>query len=741
MDALVLQYLNSRGFTEAASQLQKEMNAVPDIATHASVSVSRMGVIDPDYDSDDERSRLARLDARKSAQQKAITSLVAQNTLSSEDLVMFSFVGEDNHVEMYDDSYDRYRSWALGSLDLVKVELLSLCFPIFVTSYLSMVRRGAVDAARLYWEHWQRDFADLYAAEMVKLSIITVKEQLEDPHLQTQSHFVRCCMQNKFKCVISHLAFGLLATFLAQQELLLAAAIINDRVQFVRVEQVPKLSDAQSGLLLELIAYTNVATVTRDRLPALLLGVPGRGQRTGHMPSYLGDELYREWLTKLVMRNFFGAAAKEQQIGRGGGSNSDYWKDNSEGPVGDALEPSVLFSTITNAHDGMICMNINDSGEQAVAGFRDSCVRVWSLTGRGWQGIRGSADGSSSGSASFEVLSVEGKRAAASAASASASSSTTPSAAAAQGHTREADDGRRTNLPLLEFRGHSAPVYGVSQEQVHSHGRLILSSSSDRTIRLWDTNVGQTVGKYNSAATVWAVAFSPIGYYFAAAAADRSVSVYATDRPTQLRFMASHMSDATCVAWHPNATMLVSGSDDKTVHLWDVRTGSYCRILRGCPSAVSCCSVSPQGDRVAAGTDSGSVHVWDLASGMQLGLLQGHRGPVHSVAFSDAGEALSSGGADYTVRTWDTNQLLGPQGPANEPMPMHSTVPIHSPAQTFHTKFTPVFHVTYTPRNLVLAGGPYALSSAGLARSALLHDQRSEEEVISALGLSYAQKH
>jgi WD40 repeat protein len=545
-------------------------------------------------------------------------------------------------------------------------------------------------------------------------------------------------MANKFKCVISHLAFGLLATFLAQQELLLAAAIINDRVQFVRLQQVPKHSDAGSGLLLELIAYTNVASVTRDRLPALLLGVPGKSTRMGSVPNYLGDELYREWLIKIVLRSFFNASAKEQQLGSG----SDFWRAHEEGPVGDALEPSVLLCTLTNAHDGMTCMHINDSGEQAVGGFRDSCVRVWSLSGRGWAGPRGGSGSvdSSSSSATFNVL-PRGD-------STHAHANKTPYGAGggAAAHTpsappRGVDDGRRSNLPLLELRGHSAPVYSVSQEQVHSHGRLVLSSSSDHTIRLWDTTQRQTVGKYNCAATVWGVAFSPIGYYFAAAAADRTVSVYATDRPTQLRFMSSHMSDATCVAWHPNATMLVSGSDDKTVYLWDVRTGSYSRILRGCPSAVACCAVAPQGDRVAAGTDTGSVHVWDLASGMQLGLLQGHKGPVHSVAFSDAGEALSSGGADYTVRTWDMNQLLGPQGPANEPMPMHSSVPIHRPAQTFHSKFTPAFHVTYTPRNLLLAGGPYALSGAGLAQSALLHDMRSKEEVIAALGLSYAQKH
>jgi len=40
MDALVLQYLNSRGFTEAASQLQREMNTVPETAVEISTRIN-----------------------------------------------------------------------------------------------------------------------------------------------------------------------------------------------------------------------------------------------------------------------------------------------------------------------------------------------------------------------------------------------------------------------------------------------------------------------------------------------------------------------------------------------------------------------------------------------------------------------------------------------------------------------------------------------------------------------------
>jgi transcription initiation factor TFIID subunit 5 len=762
MDALVLNYLNSRGFNEAAQVLQTEMNSKP---ANIQETVDRMGVVDPnDECAEDEERQRAKDESRQIIQKNVIASLCAQNQLCSEDLVMFSFLGnEAGNLQWYSESYDMYRSWALGSLDQVKTGLLSLCFPLFVTSYLSLVRRGALDVARLFWDRWHGDFLDLYAPELQMLSIITSPVQLDETaqgDFGKQPIFIKACVKNKFKCVITSLAFGLLTAFLAQQELLLPASIINDHVMFVRVETAPLLTDAGSGLLLELVGYTQVGVYTQkalqDRAP-LVLGVPGNGLRAGKvsMPNFLQDEVYKNWIKNIVLRNLFVKAAKYEQNGLGRASDTStgtstgtssstnssssvsssrsFWKPSSErGPVGDALEPSVLFATLTNAHEGLVCMEINRAAEQAVGGFHDHSVRVWSLTGKPFKGMGASRV---SGNTAFETLQARSSR------TVSTSSSVASGAAVSAAGGGE----RPSGIPCLTLRGHTAPVYSVSQEQAHSGGRLILSGSSDHTVRLWDTHVQQTVGKYHCAAAVWGVAFCPLGYYFATASADRCVSVYSTDRMTPVRFMggqpaAGHFADVTCVAWHPSSTLLLSGSEDKTVMLWDVRSGACRRVLRGSPSPITCVCISPQGDRVAAGTDTGSVHVWDLASGSQLGLLQGHRGAVHSVAFSEAGEALSSGGADYTVRTWDMEALLPPQIGLHDLPPLHATVPIHKPAQCFHTKFTPAFCTTYTTSNLLLAGGPYSVSGAGLGRGTWMHDQKSEEEIIAALGLSSAQK-
>ena len=53
----------------------------------------------------------------------------------------------------------------------------------------------------------------------------------------------------KFKIKISNFSLGLLTTFLAQNDLLLIAAIVNDRIQFQRVEEVQVDGNVEPELL------------------------------------------------------------------------------------------------------------------------------------------------------------------------------------------------------------------------------------------------------------------------------------------------------------------------------------------------------------------------------------------------------------------------------------------------------------------------------------------------------------
>ena len=339
-------------------------------------------------------------DSSKQHPRGVISTLVAQNTLSSEDLVMFNNrQGDGPNLSLYSGGYDYYRSWALNSLDAVKNELLSLCFPLFVCSYISLVRKsqgeseggeaqGEEDEARLFWDRWAGDHQDSYGQELRELSMLTSPAQL-DTHNKASADFIKahrfiaCSLTQKFDVIISKLAFGLLTTFLSLNDLLLLASIINDKVHFRLVEKLPAhLQQGHGGILVELPGYTAVpegglSGTGSANLPILALGVPGKGNKKSGIPDYLRDDVYRQWIEKLVLRDILLA---QGQQGNTGTSFSDVFEKPAD-PVGDAMDPSIIFATLTNVHEGMVCMDINNTIEQAVAGFRDSCVRVWNLKG------------------------------------------------------------------------------------------------------------------------------------------------------------------------------------------------------------------------------------------------------------------------------------------------------------------------------------------------------------------------
>lgn len=420
-----------------------------------------------------------------------------------------------------------------------------------------------------------------------------------------------------------------------------------------------------------------------------------------------------------------------------------------------ALDPSIIFATVTNTYDGMTCMDVNTTVTQMVGGFRDSSIKVWrfdnnSRDGDGGDGERGGGPRNPFGmllrnSSDYrwrfdEVYpkTYSSLRGNAAAADASADPVDGSGAAQSQGQQRfSSADKDESDVAMVQLHGHSRAVFGVSQMKSSSEGghefadRLILSCSADESIRLWDTAVLQCVGKYNCASPPWSVRFAPFGYHFASANQDATATVFATDRCTPLRLLKGHTSDVNCVTWHTNSLYLATGSDDTTVRLWDLRSARKVRAFRNACAPISCIDIAPTtGSLIAAGTENGTIHVWDISSSKPLAILQGHRGAVHSLSLSADGTALVSGGADCAVRVWDladvyseqTQHYISTAGNATAAAAMSSnrfnigasTTCSIDMAQVvlrerhlFHTKFSSVFHVAYTPGNLICAGGPF----------------------------------
>ncbi|GAA5873428.1 hypothetical protein JCM1840_007380 [Sporobolomyces johnsonii] len=393
-----------------------------------------------------------------------------------------------------------------------------------------------------------------------------------------------------------------------------------------------------------------------------------------------------------------------------GGEGKD--KKKGEKKVG---KPSVCLFTVHDAGDSLSTVSFSEDSSIMAAGFGESYIRLWSLTGKGLKALRTDLKGD-------EV-----------------------------GKIHDANDLKNLYHPsppqTRKLIAHSGPVYSLSFDPVpgpSSAPRYLLSSSADCTIRLWSLETYANLVVYRGhREPVWAVEWGPRGVYFASASRDRTARVWITDRVNAVRIFAGHLSDVNCVTFHPNSLYIATGSSDRTCRLWDVQKGMCVRVFVGHRGAVMKVKISPDGRWLASAGDDHLIHLWNLSTGALQKTFSGHTAPIHSLSFSAESTVLLSGSSDETVRVWDVlsppssaDGGAGEAGGAGEKRRVGGAAPVGKKdgkdaagaggdakgaggsggpcpdlLATLATKRTPVLEVKFTPRNLALAAGAMRDSS------------------------------
>jgi WD40 repeat protein len=148
--------------------------------------------------------------------------------------------------------------------------------------------------------------------------------------------------------------------------------------------------------------------------------------------------------------------------------------------------------------------------------------------------------------------------------------------------------------------------------------RMIVTTSGDSMLRLWDVATGKPLGKPLAANGIIAsTAFSPDGHLLAA------------------------------------GTNGALDNSENTLRLWDTRTFEPVGDPIHVDSAVSSSVFSPDGRILATGSADGTIRLWDVGDHKQLGVpLTGHTSFVSALNFSPDGTKLLSASGDHTLRQW-----------------------------------------------------------------------------------------
>jgi WD40 repeat protein len=133
------------------------------------------------------------------------------------------------------------------------------------------------------------------------------------------------------------------------------------------------------------------------------------------------------------------------------------------------------------------------------------------------------------------------------------------------------DLGTSTHEVFPPWRLHNGIIYDVA---FSPDGKYIVSASSDRTLRMWNTITGKPeggawIGHTNE---LTSVAFSPDGKRVVSASRDNTVRLWdaATGQPLGAPWIG-HTYHVNDIAFSPDGTRVVSASGDSTLRMWDVR--------------------------------------------------------------------------------------------------------------------------------------------------------------------------
>jgi WD40 repeat protein len=187
------------------------------------------------------------------------------------------------------------------------------------------------------------------------------------------------------------------------------------------------------------------------------------------------------------------------------------------------------------------------------------------------------------------------------------------------------------------------------------------SQTSFGAVQIWRISDGVLVQNFTGyGAAVNSVAFSPDGQYVASGSSDHSLKVWRIADGTLVSNRFDHAERVNAVAFSPNGQWLATASSDDTAKLYRTSKWTLERTLNRHTDDVLSIAFSPDSGRVARASWDRTIRLWNVPDG-NLALSLVHGSNVFAAAFAFDGRTLASGAWDGSIKLWDPNRgvLIG----------------------------------------------------------------------------------
>uniref|UniRef100_H3ASM5 COP1 E3 ubiquitin ligase n=1 Tax=Latimeria chalumnae TaxID=7897 RepID=H3ASM5_LATCH len=167
------------------------------------------------------------------------------------------------------------------------------------------------------------------------------------------------------------------------------------------------------------------------------------------------------------------------------------------------------------------------------------------------------------------------------------------------------------------FTGQRSKVYQEHEKRCWSvdfnlmDPKLLASGSDDAKVKLWSTNLDNSVASIEAKANVCCVKFSPTSrYHLAFGCADHCVHYYDLRNTKQPIMVFKGHRKAVSYAKFVSGEEIVSASTDSQLKLWNVNKPHCLRSFKGHINEKNFVGLASNGDYIACGSENNSLYLY-----------------------------------------------------------------------------------------------------------------------------------
>lgn len=226
---------------------------------------------------------------------------------------------------------------------------------------------------------------------------------------------------------------------------------------------------------------------------------------------------------------------------------------------------------------------------------------------------------------------------------------------------------------LASENGHPGYVLSASFSP-DAASKFVLTSGDSGDVIVWDRATGEIVRKIiaHENSRVNHATFSPDGQLILTSSSDKTARLWKVADGQMVQEFKGHAWPVMSAAFSDKGEWIITASEDNTARVWEAASAKLLFELKGHTGNVNAVAFAPNTKhRAVTASQDGTVKIWDLSESMtdeaeetkEILTLDGHTREVTSVVFSPDGRNILTASQDgkailWLAQEWDAEQKV-----------------------------------------------------------------------------------